>query len=114
MNGDTLDSLFAEARAHPPALPDALMARVLEDAQRLQPAVPRSGWIGWLRALGGGPGIGGLVMATCVGFWLGVAPPAVMPDLAGELLNIQTETSPETGGDLTAFGWDIEEGSVDG
>lgn len=105
-----LETLFAAARSAPPPVPDALMASILADAGQMQPAQPAQGGVfSWLRALGGGPGVGGLVFATCVGFWIGVAPPANLPDLAGQLLNLQSSTDIDDS-DLTGFGWDIEEG----
>lgn len=107
-----LDALFDQARATPPEVPQALMARVLAEAQAAQPRPARQGWHAWLKALGGAPGLGGLITASCMGFWLGVAPPEALPDLAGYLL----ETDSTYGAGeldspvLTAFGWDIEEG----
>jgi len=102
--------MFSEARSAPPRVPDALMAQVLADAQQMQPAASSPGGLmSWLRVLGGGPGVGGLVFATCVGFWIGVAPPENLPDVAGQLLNLQTSAGTDDN-DLTSFGWDIEEG----
>lgn len=112
-----LESLFDAARADPPHVPDALLARVIADAQTFQPEIARTGWHAWrgrLRAIGGLPALGGLVTATCVGFWLGVAPPEGLPDLAGLVLGQQESTVLETATDLTGFGWDIEEVNADG
>jgi len=112
-----LESLFDAARADPPQVPEALMARVIADAQTFQPNIARTrwqGWQGWLRAIGGLPALGGLVTATCVGFWLGVAPPEGLPDLAGQVLGQQDSTALETATGLTGFGWDIEETNADG
>ena len=100
-----------DARADAPATSDALMARVLADADMMQPAPVLSGWRGWLGNLGGLPGLGGLITASCVGFWLGVAPPVGLPDLAGAVWGVESVLDEEFGGAaLTAFGWDIEEG----
>lgn len=128
---DALDILFANARATPPDVPDALMARILSDAADVQPE-GRKGWRGWWRSLGGAPGLGGLVTATCVGFWLGVAPPAVLPDLSGQLLGQAstlaldaetgrvTDTGTDTGTDIgtetevAGFGWYFEESDTNG
>jgi hypothetical protein len=105
-----IETLFATARSAAPRVPDALMMRVLADAQQMQPVQPvQGGVMSWLRALGGGAGVGGLVFATCVGFWIGVAPPSNLPDLAGQLLNLQSSADIDDS-DLTSFGWDIEEG----
>jgi len=114
---DGLEALFAKARATPPTVPDALMARVLSDAVTVQPR-SRRGWRAGWRALGGAPGLGGLVTATCVGFWLGVAPPASLPDYSGQLLGgadtaaLTAETYAET--EPSGFGWDFEEGEING
>lgn len=108
-NEDGLEALFAEARAHPPRVPGGLVTRVLDDAQRVQPAGAGAVARGWWRMLGGLPGMGGLVTATCVGFWLGVAPPAGVPDLADQILGQQV-LAEETAVDLSGFGWDSEEG----
>lgn len=107
MNDAALEALFEHARAAPPQVPQALMARVLADAQQAQ-VTPRSGLLGWWRALGGAPGLGGLVTATCVGFWLGVAPPAGMPDLADQIL-VQATVADDITADITSFGWDDSE-----
>ena len=109
MTDARLDALFEEARANPPEVPEALMARVVADAAREQPQ--RSDWRAWLAGLGGLPGLGGLITASCVGFWLGVAPPEGLPDLAGSFLGAQFGLQDDlSGGTLGAFGWDIEEG----
>ena len=114
MDDQTLESLLEQARAAPPEVPPGLMARVLEDARILQPSGETVGWRGWVRAIGGLPALGGLVTATCVGFWLGFAPPDGMPDLAGQVLGQQDDIELEIATDLTGFGWDIEEGNADG
>lgn len=109
MNDTELESLFEAARRAPPAVPEALMARVIADAQTLQPAVPL--WVGLTEALGGLPGLGGLVTAACVGVWLGVSPPSYVPDLAGQVLGFETVWEDELDAlGVTSFGWDIEEG----
>ena len=112
INDAELETFFEAARAAPPAVPDALMAAVLADAGAVQAAPKNSGWGAWLANLGGLPGLGGLVTATCVGFWLGVAPPEVMPDLAGFVLGteavLEDGLASEPG--LDGFGWDLDEG----
>lgn len=104
---DVLEALFAEARATPPKVPQALLARVMADAEHARVA-PRAGFQGWWRALGGAPGLGGLVTATCVGFWLGVAPPAGLPDLGNQILG-QDSLSEDITADISGFGWDENE-----
>jgi hypothetical protein len=79
--GDALiDALFVEARAE--AAPGAdLLARILDDAYRLQPVAPApgpvrrgGGWFGDLAdALGGWRGAGGLATATVAGLWIGLS-----------------------------------------
>lgn len=113
MNDTDLETLFEAARRAPPDVPEALMARVVADAQAVQPAAPF--WTRLTEALGGLPGLGGLVTAGCVGIWLGVSPPAYVPDLAGQVLGFESALDDEFDGDLdavslTGFGWDIEEG----
>jgi len=114
MDDLALENLFEQARATPPQVPDALIARVMADAQAVQPRGRPTGWRGWLIAIGGLPALSGLVTATCVGFWIGVAPPDGLPDLAGLVLTGQDSTALETVTDMTGLGLDIEEGNADG
>ena len=106
-----LEALFEQARAHPPRPSEALMARIMADATAAQ-AQPL-GFVDRLRALlhklGGGPTVSGLITASCLGFWLGVAPPDGLPDLAGQILVQQSDTAYEAT-DLAGFGWDQDEG----
>lgn len=108
MNTD-LDDLFATARANPAPVPRALLDRVEAEAlaQQPRPAL-HTGWRGWLAALGGAPGVGGLITATCVGVWIGAAPPAPLPDMGGLVLGFETGAVTDDG--LGSFGWDSEEG----
>ena len=106
MNEHELDTLFDAARAAPPEVPLALADRVLADARAAQ-ADPFK-WRSWLSQLGGGPGIGGLIAASCVGFWIGVAPPQGLPDLAALVMGQESTSDAEESTSL--FGWDIEEG----
>lgn len=80
-----LDDLFAEAAAVREAPSPALTARVLADADRLQ---PRAGPLraeqpapqGWVRTLadwfGGGMSLAGMSAAAVAGLYLGLAQPA--------------------------------------
>ena len=115
MDDQGLEAMFAAERAAPVKMPDGLMQRVLADADALQ-VNPRKGiFPRFVDALGGASGMGGLVTATCVGFWLGVAPPEGFPDVAGVVLGIEDMVLDELEGDaLNGFGWDIEEGDQDG
>lgn len=78
-NTPSLEALFETARATPPEMPEGLLAKVVADAERQMPAAakrrPMSRLRRWFETLGGGAGVGGLITATCVGFWIGVAPP---------------------------------------
>lgn len=103
---DTLDAAFAAARRPDPAPSEALMARVLADAEAAQsrPATrePRpTRWSGFFDLLGGWPAVSGLAAAGVAGLWLGLAPPASVEDLAGTLLGNVTEVS--ILGDLDGF-----------
>jgi hypothetical protein len=110
MNDGGLEELFEAARREPPAVTEALMQRVLADAASVQPAPTLSGWRGWLRLLGGAPGLGGLIAAGVVGVWLGVSPPQAVPDLAGLLLGAESTLYDDgEAGPLTGFGWDLGE-----
>lgn len=90
-----LDAVFTAARNAAPEPSDALIARVLADAEalRVRPApapLPRAGRAS-VRArlgevLGGWQGLGGLVTATAAGLWIGYAGIADPADLTGGLL----------------------------
>ncbi|GLO71242.1 hypothetical protein MACH17_27590 [Phaeobacter inhibens] len=96
-----LDDLFASARtAAPAALPEVLEQAILSEAAATQAAIlerqalasdlaSRSGEAGGglfaglrevLVGLGGWPALGGLVTASAAGLWIGLAPPAFLPD----------------------------------
>jgi hypothetical protein len=91
--GDPLEAAFAAARAAAAApAPGALLARIEADARaalRPEPAAaparprPVAGgrWRDLMQALGGWPGLGGLVAASAAGVWLGLAAPAALDGL---------------------------------
>ncbi|BDW84556.1 MULTISPECIES: hypothetical protein [Roseicyclus] len=91
---DALDALFDAAR-QAAAPPDALVARVLADADRVQaetraqsapatPPVRRSGPFGrWIAALGGWPAVSGVTLAGVAGLVLGFAAPDVVDSWSG-------------------------------
>ncbi len=109
MSDDDLGTLFDKARAQSPKVPADLMQRVMRDAARVQQAGQTgAGWRGWVALLGGARGVSGLITATCVGFWIGVAPPQALPDFGALILGQATADSAEE--DISLFGWDIEEG----
>lgn len=85
-----LDSMLQVARAAPPQPSEALLARVMADAEAVlatraaAPAVPAvrrgGGWLGRMaEALGGWGAVGGLVTASGAGLWLGLSGVAGVP-----------------------------------
>ncbi len=78
-----LDALFEAAQAQPEDLPDALLARIVEDAEAMQPqtVVPaqpqQSVWRGIAAALGGWPAFGSLATAAVAGLYIGVSDPTL-------------------------------------
>ncbi len=88
MTDQDLDALFATARAAPVAPSDALLARIVADADaiaagRTMPARPALGFWTMLRvAIGGWPALGGMAAATLAGVWIGFAPPSAVATLA--------------------------------
>lgn len=104
-----LETAFEAARAAPPVMPDGLAARIVADAEAELPRAPL--WTRIMSAVGGPAGLGGLVTATVVGFWIGVAPPDTMFDplaLIGVEASVDALDNDQTAFD--GFGWDIEEG----
>ncbi|KEJ89242.1 hypothetical protein [Sulfitobacter donghicola] len=102
-----LEAAFENARANPPQMSDALSARIVADAERLQPSAPL--WQRLIAAVGGPAGVGGLVTATVAGFWFGVAPPGDQVDplvLFGAVDTVVDEDLTE----LMGVGWFSEEG----
>lgn len=84
-----LEDLFAAARSDRPAVPEHLSAAILADAAReqagFQPERPARAarlpkWRQLIEAIGGWPAMGGLAAASAAGLWIGVAPPAFVPD----------------------------------
>ena len=88
---DGLEALFAAARARDDRPPGALVARVLADAQAVQPG--RTGLGGLLRALGGWPSAAGLAAASVAGVAIGFAAP--------EAVLVFDAVAVESGYDLT-------------
>ena len=86
-----IDKLLQDA-AQPAQVPDDLMARILADAQRLQPIArpfgqpmpnrPARGLWGNLADMFGGPGVlAGLASVACAGIYLGAAQPTFVSAL---------------------------------
>ncbi len=85
-----LEALFSGAQADAPG--DALMARVLADAQAVQEdqvrpvaaPVPRAGWLArFADALGGWGAVGGVTAAGLMGLSIGLYSPTAVTDLVG-------------------------------
>ncbi|WP_096869781.1 hypothetical protein [Phaeobacter piscinae] len=117
-----LDGLFASARtAAPVPLPEGVEQAILSEAAATQAAIlnrqalasdlasqsaeARSGVFAGMRellaGLGGWPALGGLATASAAGLWIGLAPPAFLPDpvsLAG--IELSEDSLPEDSYDL--------------
>ena len=108
-----LDKLLENA-ARTRDVPPALARRVLEDAAVLQPRRRRSSIFARgrsiLASLGGWPAVGGLVAATCAGFWIGISPPVFLPDAGALVLGASEDVSYEVVAGDAGFGWVLEEG----
>jgi hypothetical protein len=108
-----LDKLLENA-ARNCDVPPALIRRVLDDAAALQPRKRQTSifprWRSILASLGGWPAVGGLVAATCAGFWIGVSPPVFLPDAGALVFGTAEDFSYEIVADDAGFGWVLEEG----
>lgn len=101
MQDSDLDDLFGAARTAV-AVPSALMARVLADADTHQPVAQplersrrRAGlWAGFLAAIGGAVGVAGLSTAAMAGVWIGFAEPTALTAVTDAFLSgdVVTET----------------------
>ena len=112
---EDLDAILAQAASEKDDLPAGLAARVLGDAdqvlseQVLRPVRrPATGAFRWLP--GGWQGLGGLVAATCAGFWIGISPPDMLPDTGAVLLGYEVSDTVSFDDGAAGFGWDAEEG----
>jgi len=96
MNDDMdLDDWLAKAAATPVSPSAALTARILADADAVQPRAqaqaarvrPRRGLMAWLSdladGLGGRRALAGLSLASVAGLFLGFADPSALQSLAG-------------------------------
>lgn len=98
-NDDMLDDLFAQARSVNPVPSDALLTRVIADADAAQPrraavSVARPGILARiLEAIGGWPAASGLAAATVAGIWVGVAPPASVQDITAAMMGDELSIS---------------------
>ena len=99
---ETLETLFAAARADPPGLSDRLLATLEAEALAAQPRVRRR----WLAAIGGLTGLGSLVTATLAGVWIGVVGPEGLAVPVETMLGVDTAAVAEGFGP----GWEWAEG----
>ena len=60
-------------------------------------------------ALGGWRGMGGLVAATCAGFWIGVALPLGLTGAGAAGADTFDLSQAYAADGFSAFGWDMEE-----
>lgn len=98
-----LDDLLVQAALQKPDVPADLMARVLIDADQMQPqatsAQPAGLWDTLLEMIGGWPAVGGIAMAGVAGLWIGVAPPTGFETITSTVLG-DTQTVDIFGGDV--------------
>lgn len=84
LDDDPLEQVFAAARRAAPVPSEALLARILADAEDAMPArsaardparraPARGGFLRWLGAPAGWGAVGGLATATVAGLWFGYA-----------------------------------------
>jgi hypothetical protein len=109
---NALDTLLNDASKMAPD--EGFMAQMMQEALAHQP-VPSIARVPWWQQvpaiLGGWQGMGGLVAATCVGFWVGINPPDTMPTSFETLLNMDAVYGEsEDTAELFGFGWEMEEG----
>lgn len=95
--GAEIDALLAELAAAEPEPGQALLNRMMADAEAVSAVqfapVPKSRpsvWSEILAAIGGWGAVAGLSTATFAGVWLGIAPPDAMPDVSQWFLNDST------------------------
>ncbi|MFC3615760.1 hypothetical protein ACFORG_18550 [Lutimaribacter marinistellae] len=103
-----LDEMFAAARRE--RMPAALADRMVADAAQVQAGRAKAArvkpkrrpaiWAQLREALGGWTGMGGLATACAAGLWVGLAPPAFMPDPAQLVYESEQEPDLFGGTDL--------------
>lgn len=109
-----VDALLSDLAHTPVRAPsDALMARVLADAQDMLP--PPGGavaapplWRQLVDSVGGWGTVGGLVAAAATGFAVGLG--GLDSVGVGAPWSLTYDTYYDSPGTLDAFGWDMEEG----
>ncbi len=100
---NSLDLLFAAARANPPVLSGDRIALLEQQALDAQPFEPV--WRRAVAVIGGLPGLGGLVASVVLGLWIGVASPDVIGLQVDALLGADSELLQSVD-----FGWEQDEG----
>jgi hypothetical protein len=87
---DELDAVFHAAQHDPVAPSQSWLARVADDAERAlnlpDPAPQPTFWAQISSALGGWQGFGGMAVACATGLWIGIAPPDLLGDPVGMVL----------------------------
>jgi len=112
MQDSDLDDLFGQAR-EPALVPTALMARVLADANALQPVTATrpqqtGGLAGLWAGIGGFGGFAGLSTAAMAGLWIGFAQPTALVAVTDAFL--PTDVVAETYSILPGFDDFLDEG----
>lgn len=100
---DDLEVFFEAAKSSPPAPSSDFMARVLSDAEAMQPAAlgvmqsmpPQQSSLkeffdALSDAIGGWRAFAGLAMAAVTGLWIGISPPAGLIEPFGSVLGTDT------------------------
>ncbi len=90
---DLVQGFFDAAQGAQAEVSEGLMARVLADADaeatrravsvvKPRAVAQRQSGGGFFGLIGGWPAMGGMVAASAMGLWLGLAPPAIMASLS--------------------------------
>ena len=109
-----LDRLLEDAGRALPETPQALVQRVLADAEALQPrtrpAPERPGFLEWVRECSGRwAAVGGLVTASTIGFWIGINPPDALESVTVFPQLDTTGLGFGEAAELSGFGWELED-----
>lgn len=117
IHSQTIDTLLERAAHEPVDVPEHLFARVLNDASAEQDRIARARsqprpklWIELTEVFGNWFGLGSLAAACCTGFWIGISPPDGIGDAADFLFGDGYYSILNDSGNITGFGWDLEEG----
>ena len=113
-NDAMLDDLFDLARGTNTEPSDALMARIINDADAQIPTpqnapvqamdqVSGSLLVTVLDLIGGWKSLGGLATATATGLWIGISPPTAFEDYTADYFTSASTTSSATIDSLMGF-----------